>query len=206
MQRINSVVGLYGVGAILALAVAPMGCSDSGGGGSATDGGGGPAGGGGGTTGGSASDAAPGGAMMGAGGSPGASGSCNAPRCVADLAAACVPSGACMLQFGGTGINICYANGVKLKVSAGGATSTANFIKANGMPCYSIELPTMGGTAPSIWKNAAGMQVATSTTDAAGKTTITCTGGQPVVVDDKACQGMFADQRAATSCPMGACM
>ncbi len=75
-------------------------------------------------------------------------------------------------------------------------------------PCYSVETPigVMGQTGPSAWKNASGMQVATSTQDMMGNTTITCTGGQPVVLNTQACASAFPDRNAMQTCPMGACM
>lgn len=42
--------------------------------------------------------------------------------------------------------------------------------------------------------------------DMMGNTTITCTGGQPVVLNTQACASAFPDRNAMQTCPMGACM
>jgi hypothetical protein len=139
----------------------------------------------------------------------GSSGSCY-PSCVADLFTACLPSGTCMTQSSGTNSTTCYSNGYRQSTTYDPGTMTAIIrVEKSGMACYTLESRTSGTTSTITYKNAAGMPVATSTsmTGTPSLVTITCTGGQPVMVDtmSAACRPAGSADASAPMCTPGAC-
>ena len=161
---------------------------------------------------------APGGAP-GTGGTPGTGGSgvggapsCgDLPACVASLVAACPLAASTCLVFGTASgnvstSNICFGNGVKVVHSVTndpntGAGSVSNSVTKNGTVCYTLDGTFNSfdaATAPQVlsFKNAAGVEVAifsSDTTTYPNPTTVTCTGGQPVMINSFGDCGMPND-------------
>lgn len=143
---------------------------------------------------------------------------CNLPPCLATVMEGCAPSGTCVEQSSGFfDSNTCYSNGVKeiTKMNLNMATGTGDVsvtYKKNNAVCYSFNMPMTASTTNATIqiKNGAGTTIATieanSTTD---KSTITCTGGQPVVLNDKCDKSMLPDVSGSTdttdSCTPGTC-
>jgi hypothetical protein len=142
-------------------------------------------------------------------------GTCGYPQCYIDLVKNCVPSGACQQQSSGSGlttsVNACYANGVKVitatevSITLSSVTTTITTKNAQGV-CYSLEAPYAVGSGNVTYtmKNAAGTTVATVATNTNAKTTtITCTGGSPVVVPTNCNDGVDAGN--SSPCTTGTC-
>jgi len=184
---------LVSVGAALVLGVGACGSSSS----SGTGGAGGGVASLGGTT----------GAAGGAAGTAGSTGAANCgtlPACVATLVGACpLASAACLIADTSAGNtvtqNICFGNPATVKVTNAitndpntGAGSQAISVTKNGVVCYTLD-GTFNAIDPATtprllsFKNASGVEVATFSTDISvfpNPTTVTCTGGQPVLVAD----------------------
>ena len=159
--------------------------------------------------GGAVGGAAGGGGGVGGTGGGGASGSCNYPSCLANLATSCQPSGTCVEQTDTTTFasNVCYSNGVKvitaLNLTSGSATIT---FKKGSTTCYTFEAGVSAtGTEALTIKNASGAVIATGTSDTTGSaTTITCTGGAPVTLN-ASCQDATGTGSSTSSCTTGIC-
>ncbi|MGA7744487.1 MAG: hypothetical protein ABSF35_24495 [Polyangia bacterium] len=221
-------LGIFLAFEILALTVGCGGNSTA-----STDGGGGAqqgpvagAGGGGGTTmagpiagtGGAGGGGVAGGGS-GAGGIGGSAGSCNYPSCLASLATTCVPSGSCVSQTDTTtfATNTCYSNGVKeiesvnVNTTTGSVTVTLTYEKGNST-CYSVDVAGIsaagsGGPITMTFKNASGSTIGTGTVDSTtNAVTITCTGGQPVILNSSCDTSSYAAASSTTStCTAGVC-
>ena len=138
------------------------------------------------------------------GGAAGGSGDC--PPCLAAALAACIPSGACIVEGHGSGVgNIviaCYANGVEQSVSFGadGNSITTRAVVSNkGKICLATEKKTEAWVTGTVTvTNGAGEELAKGIVDAR-MVTVSCD-GMSYPVDD-ACLGM-AD---TTGCSPGTC-
>ena len=204
-----------------ALTLGAGGCGSSSSGG--TGGSGGGAGGAGGTSG-AAGGATGMGGTTGAGGS-GAGGvpSCgDLPACVASLVAACpLASSSCLIAASASGNvsteNICFGNGVKVVHSVTndpntGAGSISNSVTKGGTVCYTLDGTFNSNDPPATpqvlsFKNAAGVEVATFSSDTTtfpNPTTVTCTGGQPVMITSFGDCGM-PNSPEPLQCTGGAC-
>jgi hypothetical protein len=152
------------------------------------------------------------GGMAAVGGSGGA-GDCNMPLCLFNMYTACPgPStGACTIQSETTATTsktgTCYSNGTKAFSTMDLTTFVTTMIFENGSTvCYSqdIKLTGSGTTAISATthKDGAGNVVATSTWDETTHvTTVTCTGGQPIVLNS-ACDDSTS---VMLNCAAGVC-
>lgn len=162
----------------------------------------------------------------GSGGSSGgtSSGACQLPKCFNDLNCT-QPSGACMIQQGAQGTNICYANGVKFLTSIGGAppniTATTRYVNMGGSICFVAETPINaatagGGTIMTTYKDGSGRTIGTATINSmTGEVTYACASGGASVTLGRNCQGMGATGMMTTGaggsggatsmCTMGTC-
>ena len=159
-------------------------------------------------------------AGSGAGGAP----SCgDLPDCVASLVAACpLASSSCLIAASASGnVNtekICFGNGVKVVHSVTYDPNTevgsiSNSVTKNGAVCYTLDGTFNSGdpaTTPQVlsFKNAAGTEVATFSSDTTtypNPTTVTCTGGQPVMIASFGDCGMPNDPEPP-QCNGGACV
>jgi hypothetical protein len=144
----------------------------------------------------------------------GAAGTCNMPTCMAALAQDCAPSGACVTQTDTVTATMtstssdCYANGVKTvrQTDLTSGTSTVTLKNSAGV-CYSMLIDVAAVTAGGAIavKNAAGATIATLTYDlATQQTTVTCPGGQPVLLNS-ACTGLMSTIGSSSNCTAGTC-
>ncbi len=142
------------------------------------------------------------------GGGGGSAGSCNYPSCLASLATSCQPSGTCVEQTDTTtfAINTCYSNGVKVITAVDLTSGSGTVTFKNGSTvCYTFAAGASATGAETLTiKNAAGTTIATGTTDTAGNTTITCTGGSPVTLNSS-CQDATGTASSTASCTTGTC-
>lgn len=183
----------------------------SGGNGGVSGGDGGVSGGDGGVSGGNGGLSGAVGGASGAGGTTGGGvpAGCNAPPCLADLMNSCVPSGACVEQTSasGMGSNICYANGVKMLTSFDLSTFAISVTAKKGSTtCWSMAANATSTAMPV--KNGSGATVATLTTDDAGNSVVTCTGGTAVTLNaDCDGTGLSAngDTGSGDNCTTGTC-
>jgi hypothetical protein len=113
--------------------------------------------------------------------------------------------------------NVCFSNGVKSLTTVNMANPTSassvTTVTKNGTTCYSYETPFSvgsGSSATTVYKNAAGVTVATvGINGTAQSETITCTGGSPVAVSLDAC-GSTTDAGSSAAdggagCTTGTC-
>jgi hypothetical protein len=168
------------------------------------------------------------GAIGGAGGTTtagtgGAGGSANCgdiPSCFVTLISGCEPSGTCVEADTNTVTattvtttsNVCYANGVKAMtmttadLTTDQGSGTIRYLKSNGATCFNATITTDSADNPVItFMNAAGTTVGTETTDAAGDEILTCTGGQPVIVNDTGNCDMPSGMTTSGDCTQGTC-
>jgi hypothetical protein len=141
---------------------------------------------------------------------------CGYPSCYTDLAKECIPQGACVQQMntGGTalGINMCYANGVKVgsitdMASINSMTTKITFKKGDAV-CYTLEAPYVlnATTVTYTMKDASGATVATIVENETTQTrTITCAGGAPVVGPAACNDSVDGGTGSTASCPAGTC-
>ena len=139
----------------------------------------------------------------------GSTGTCSYPSCLATLVANCTPSGACTQQDSSQSI-ICYSNGVK--VMTGEALETGAIIERHNTAsgtCYQV-LTGIGRTTITV-EDASGVVVGTGTVGTSGTTTFTCSGGQPVALDNScytntSVNGVIAQPgTSGPSCATGTC-
>lgn len=145
------------------------------------------------------------------GGTTAPSGSCTLPSCLSGITT-CIPSGTCVEQVDTTTFasNICYSNGVKeISTLDAASGSLAVTVKQGSTTCYSIVVPlssaTGAGSETFTVKNASGQTIATGTSDSAGNTVVTCTGGTPVTIASTCSFGGASSTSPTTSCTQGTC-
>lgn len=144
-------------------------------------------------------------------------GMCGYPSCYTDLAKECIPQGACVQQMNTSttalGINMCYANGVKVgsvtdMASITSMTTKTTFKKGDTV-CYTLEAPYVlnATTVTYTMKDAVGVTVATIVENENTNTwTITCAGGGAPVVGPADCNDSVDGGTGSTAaCPAGTC-
>jgi len=141
-------------------------------------------------------------------GRDGGASACNAPSCYADLMKACQPGGTCIEQSSGNLSNQCYSNGVKVIATIDPVALTMSTKVKNGAgTCYELyfDLASYGVGAKVVGfiKDGNGTTVATIGDDVSGRSVITCTGGQPVVLNPACDSGGSGSSN--TSCDTGSC-
>jgi hypothetical protein len=135
----------------------------------------------------------------------GACGNINCPALFA-LASQCTTMGACTSQVSASGVNLCYANGVKvlttIMLSPPNYTGTTRFVKPDGTTCFTIESTGMGSgmMTTSTYKDPGGNVLATGTTTG-NQTTLTC-GGSTYDTTNLNCPG----STTSGGCTQGTCM
>ena len=197
-MTLRSLARMASIGCALTLGVGACGSSSSsgtGGSGGGTAATGGASGAAGGATGTGGTPGTGGGA---AGGAP----SCgDLPACVASLVSACpLASSSCVIAASAAGNvsteKICFGNGVKVVRSGTndlntGAGSISNSVTKNGVVCYTVDGTFNSNDPPTTpqvlsFKDPAGTELAkfsSDTTTFPNPTTVTCTGGQPVMIN-----------------------
>jgi hypothetical protein len=119
------------------------------------------------------------------------------------LVESCRPMGACTQQTSGTLVNRCYANQVKVRAKVMALTNTiaTTFVKTDGMNCYLMDTPLLGGGGAQILivKELAGTEVARVTITES--TAISCAGGPQQTLNDSSCLPPFS----LTECAAGDC-
>jgi len=146
----------------------------------------------------------------------GAAVACNMPTCMAAVAQDCVPSGTCVTQTdtATATTSTCYTNGVKTVQQTGATGITVTAKNTTGV-CYSmaIDLASIiaaaaGGAINVPVKNGAGAVIATLSVDSASQqTSVTCPGGQPVLLNS-GCTGAVSINTsggASSNCTAGTC-
>jgi hypothetical protein len=132
---------------------------------------------------------------------------CNAPACFTDLMRDCRPSGSCIEQSSGYDTSQCYENGVKVITTVDASALTMSTKVRNGnRTCYEtyydLAAALRGAAVVGLIKDGGGTTVATLGDDMSGRSIVTCTGGQPVVLNE-ACDSENAP--VSTSCNTGPC-
>jgi len=132
---------------------------------------------------------------------------CNAPACYAELLQDCLPAGACSRQASGPSTSQCYANGVKVIASVDTAASTlSTLVKKGESICYQLDydLVALLNGSPIVGRirNGGGGTVATLGDDVSGRSTVTCLGGSPVVLNE-GCDAFNGG--GGLGCSAGAC-
>ena len=111
--------------------------------------------------------------------------------------------GACTQQTSGTLVNRCYANQVKVRARVMALTNTiaTTFVKTDGMNCYLMDTPLLGGGGAQmlVVKELAGTEVARVTITES--TAISCAGGPQQTLNDSSCLPPFS----LTECAAGDC-
>jgi hypothetical protein len=199
------------------LAVA-LGCSN-GGGGSHSSGGNGAGGasvsGGSSTAGATATGGSGSGGASAMGGSTGSNGSdsCPLPNCLKTLATDCAESGDCTTQtdLSTDNWNTCYANGITERVTTDTSTSGRTVtVKKGSSICFSTTFnqnDVIAGTGAITVKSASGTSVASVKVDASTSLyTVTCTGGQSVVLDQSCFNVYPVSALMGSGCEEGACV
>jgi hypothetical protein len=130
---------------------------------------------------------------------------CNAPACFAELKKDCQPAGACVQQLSGNDTNQCYDNGVMaVTVTDASALKMSTKVSKAARTCYVIEFDLaaamLGKSEVGLIRDGSGAIVAVLGDDPSGRNSVTCTGGQPVVLNE-GCD--FTG--GASTCAAGAC-
>jgi hypothetical protein len=119
------------------------------------------------------------------------------------LIESCRPMGGCTQQTSGTLVNRCYANQVKVRARVMALTNTiaTTFVKTDGMNCYLMDTPLLGGGGAQmlIVKELSGTEVAKVTITES--TAISCAGGPSQTLKDSSCLPPFS----LTECAAGDC-
>lgn len=108
------------------------------------------------------------------------------PACLRDFGTACVPSGTCVYQMNQSTYvtTLCWQNGVQETLDPMGSVQIT--VRNGGKVCYSLATDSTGAL---LLQDGSGASTASLLQDSANNTfTVTCTGGQPTVVD-AACAG-----------------
>jgi hypothetical protein len=120
----------------------------------------------------------------------------------------CLPSGTCTQQgvISSGSANICYPNGVKEIIGVDGTFMASVTVKNGGTTCFTMAgsvVPLISGGAITLTlKSGTGTVIGTVTADVtANQLSVTCTGGQPVMLDPSCIGGLSA----ASACTQGVC-
>jgi hypothetical protein len=131
---------------------------------------------------------------------------CNAPSCYADLMQGCKPGDTCVQQTNGYDTAQCYDNGVKVVVTVDTKAATRSTVVMNGTRvCYRLDYDLValltGAAVVGYIRDGSGATVATLGDDVSGRSTVTCNGGSPVVLN-QACDA----NSGAAPCTAGTCI
>jgi len=149
------------------------------------------------------------------GGSAGSNGtdSCPLPNCLKSLAPDCAESGDCTTQtdLSTDNWNTCYTNGITERVISNTSTSGRTVtVKKGSSTCFSTAFnqnDVIAGTGAITVTNASGTKVASVTIDATSNLyTVTCTGGQAVVLDQSCFNVYPVSALMGSGCDEGACV
>ena len=154
-----------------------------------------------------------GGSGTGVDGGPGAGG-CSCLDTLVAVMEGCQPSGTCIEQaVGTTAANVCYSNGVKIRISVTSLPTDAMSMTMSvkkGAVCYSMVMTeTESGDMTMVFKNGTGATIATLGTNENDERTVTCPGGSPSVITSacstQASSAGTLSNPPTTDCTTGTC-
>ena len=129
---------------------------------------------------------------------------CNVPACLGDAMIGCVPSGPCTQASSATlATDKCFESGVKTETQLAIATMSFSMVAKNATStCYSLGGPF---SAFSV-KDGSGTEIGTGSVDMTTLViTLTCNGGQPVVLNAACNYIADALNPMSSTCTAGTC-
>ena len=135
---------------------------------------------------------------------------CNWPSCMTGVGKECLPAGDCIQQgsYSTGSANICYSNGVKEVIGLDSSFNASMTLKNATMTCFTMSgsvlpLITGGGVLTMSLQNGAGNVIGVVAQDlTTNQLTVTCAGGQPVVLDPACITGLSP----SNACTSGTCL